>query len=65
MDFGLYAEDMQAFKVKYIYEKLRQEELESHVYALEFSAGRVLTICSGFTSGSDRWTALPRTCSPS
>ncbi|WRT66743.1 tRNA pseudouridine(38-40) synthase [Kwoniella shivajii] len=32
VDFGLYAELMQDFKVKWIYEKLRQEELESHVF---------------------------------
>jgi tRNA pseudouridine38-40 synthase len=31
VDFGLYKEDMHAFKVKYIYEKLRQEELEFNV----------------------------------
>lgn len=31
VDFGLYAEEMQAFKIKHIYEKLRQEELDSHV----------------------------------
>nr|XP_031858534.1 tRNA pseudouridine(38-40) synthase [Kwoniella shandongensis]KAA5525606.1 tRNA pseudouridine(38-40) synthase [Kwoniella shandongensis] len=32
VDFGLYAEQMHAFKVKWIYEKLRQEELEHHVF---------------------------------
>lgn len=32
VDFGCHAEEMQAFKTKYIYEKLRQEELEAHVY---------------------------------
>ncbi|WWC62989.1 tRNA pseudouridine(38-40) synthase [Kwoniella dejecticola CBS 10117] len=32
VNFGLYAELMHDFKVKWIYEKLRQEELESHVF---------------------------------
>ncbi|KAK4684269.1 tRNA pseudouridine38-40 synthase, partial [Tremellales sp. Uapishka_1] len=32
VNFGLYKEEMQAFKVKYIYEKLRLEELESSVF---------------------------------
>ncbi|OCF75536.1 tRNA pseudouridine(38-40) synthase [Kwoniella mangroviensis CBS 8886] len=32
VDFGLYAEQMRDFKVKWIYEKLRQEELEAHVF---------------------------------
>jgi tRNA pseudouridine38-40 synthase len=31
VDFGLYKEEMHAFKVRYIYEKLRQEELEFNV----------------------------------
>ncbi|WVQ96606.1 tRNA pseudouridine(38-40) synthase [Kwoniella sp. CBS 9459] len=32
VNFGLYAEKMHAFKVKWIYERLRQEELEAHVF---------------------------------
>ncbi|WWC88286.1 tRNA pseudouridine(38-40) synthase [Kwoniella dendrophila CBS 6074] len=32
VDFGLYDELMNDFKVKWIYEKLRQEELDSHVF---------------------------------
>jgi tRNA pseudouridine38-40 synthase len=32
VDFGLYEQEKHAFKVKFIYEKLRQDELESHVW---------------------------------
>ncbi|EIW67637.1 hypothetical protein TREMEDRAFT_14084, partial [Tremella mesenterica DSM 1558] len=32
VDYTSYAEEIMAFKVKYIYERLRQEELERHVF---------------------------------
>lgn len=32
VDFGLYQEEMEKFKVKFIYERLREEELETSVY---------------------------------
>ena len=39
VDFECHAEEMQAFKTKHIYDKLRQEELETHVYVTRLSPG--------------------------
>lgn len=35
IDWDAYAEEMQAFKLKYIYDKLREDELETHVYVCD------------------------------
>ncbi|WVQ84230.1 tRNA pseudouridine(38-40) synthase [Cryptococcus sp. DSM 104549] len=47
VDFGLYKEEIHAFKVKWIYERLRQEELQHHVFhkwmkMMDYSKGNAL-----------------------